>query len=521
MLRPAIAPGAGRHARHRGDHRAGGRLAVRLLARSRGCCSASILASTDGAAIFAVLRGSTLRRRLARTLEGEAGFNDPVAVLLVLGFIDWIQRARLRRSPTWRCCSSRQLGIGLAVGLAVGCAGGAGRPARVRLATAGPLPGGLARGRPRSPSAAPTCCTARASWPSTSPGWRSAARRSRRSARRHRVPRGPGVGRADRACSSTLGLLVFPRQLGDVALEGTVLALVLAVVARPVAALVVHARSAGFSAARARRARLGGPARRGAGRARHLPGDRRRRARRASSSTSSSSRCWSRRSCRASTFEPLARGCGVTTNEPALPAPLVETGTIRRLGAEVVEFPVGADDAVVGRARARARPAARRAAQRDRARRARRSRRAARRASRPATSCTCSSASEVAREFPALHRALAHGPGRAAGAPAAPVLRGTPVDLHDPPVDARRTATPRARARSGGSRSSSSCAPAATSRARSSRSPTAATRSRARSWRSGPPAQLQALRRAAGLRRRARDAEQAWWQEVIGAVALG
>ena len=33
----------------------------------------SILAATDGAAIFALLRGSTLRRRLARTLEGESG----------------------------------------------------------------------------------------------------------------------------------------------------------------------------------------------------------------------------------------------------------------------------------------------------------------------------------------------------------------------------------------------------------------------------------------------------------------
>src|SRR5262245_23934195 len=51
----------------------------------------SILAATDGAAVFSVLRGSTLERRLARTLEGEAGLNDPVAVLLVIGFIDWIQ----------------------------------------------------------------------------------------------------------------------------------------------------------------------------------------------------------------------------------------------------------------------------------------------------------------------------------------------------------------------------------------------------------------------------------------------
>jgi potassium/hydrogen antiporter len=48
------------------------------------------------------------------------------------------------------------------------------------------------------------------------------------------------------------------------------------------------------------------------------------------------------------TFEPLARRLGVTTSEPALPRPLAETGTIRRLGAEVVEFPVGPEYALVG-----------------------------------------------------------------------------------------------------------------------------------------------------------------------------
>src|SRR5687767_8564588 len=51
----------------------------------------SVLAATDAAAVFSVLRTSTLRRHLARTLEGESGLNDPVAVLLVLGFIEWIQ----------------------------------------------------------------------------------------------------------------------------------------------------------------------------------------------------------------------------------------------------------------------------------------------------------------------------------------------------------------------------------------------------------------------------------------------
>ena len=50
------------------------------------------MSSTDGAAIFALLRGSTLSRKLARTLEGESGLNDPVAVLLVLGFIELLSR---------------------------------------------------------------------------------------------------------------------------------------------------------------------------------------------------------------------------------------------------------------------------------------------------------------------------------------------------------------------------------------------------------------------------------------------
>jgi len=50
-----------------------------------------------------------------------------------------------------------------------------------------------------------------------------------------------------------------------------------------------------------------------------------------------------------STFEPLARALGVTTNEAALPTRLVESSTVRRLGAEVVEYEVAEDDAIVGR----------------------------------------------------------------------------------------------------------------------------------------------------------------------------
>ena len=75
------------------------------LSLTEGLLLGSIIAATDGAAIFAVLRASSLEKRLSRTLEGESGFNDPVAVLLVLGFIDWIRAPRLRRCWTCSGCS--------------------------------------------------------------------------------------------------------------------------------------------------------------------------------------------------------------------------------------------------------------------------------------------------------------------------------------------------------------------------------------------------------------------------------
>ena len=77
----------------------------------------------------------------------------------------------------------------------------------------------------------------------------------------------------------TLGLLVFPDALGPVAIQGTVLALLAAVVARPLAALIATT-GAGFDLRE--RAVLGwaGPARRGARRARDLPGHRGRAAQR-------------------------------------------------------------------------------------------------------------------------------------------------------------------------------------------------------------------------------------------------
>src|SRR3954447_5578196 len=82
----------------------------------------STVAATDAAAVFAVLRGSTLRRRIARTLEGESGVNDPVAVLLVLGCIEAIKHPGFGVADAlW--LAAKELTIGAAVGLAVGALG--------------------------------------------------------------------------------------------------------------------------------------------------------------------------------------------------------------------------------------------------------------------------------------------------------------------------------------------------------------------------------------------------------------
>src|SRR2546430_12494075 len=197
----------------------------------------SIIASTDGAAIFAVLRGSTLRRRLARTLEGEAGLNDPVAVLLVLGFIDWIQKPGFGVLDMV-ALFAKQMGIGLAAGVMIGLLAVAAMR-RVRLASAGLYPVASIAAAALAYGAAATlhgsgflavyvCGLALGTAPTP--------------ATRTITTFHDGLAWiAQLTLFLTLGLLVFPGQLGAVALEGTVLALVVAVVARPVAAVLATA----------------------------------------------------------------------------------------------------------------------------------------------------------------------------------------------------------------------------------------------------------------------------------------
>lgn len=302
----------------------------------------SVLAATDGAAVFALLRGSTLRRRLAKTLEGESGLNDPIAVLLVVALIEAITEPTYGGGDVvWLFV--RQLGIGAVVGIVVG------RLAvrafeKVPLATPGLYPvasvavAALAFGAADTLHGSGFLAVYLA-------GLFLGDRRI--PAKRTVIAFHEGVASvAQIALFVVLGLLVFPSQLGGVALEAGALALFLAFIARPIA---TFAATAPFRFSFAERSVLGWAGLRGGIPVvlatfpviDHVP-----------------------RSIeffnivffavlvstllQGSTFERLAAALGVTTSEPAMPRPLAESGTIRRLGAEVLEFRVNPEDAICG-----------------------------------------------------------------------------------------------------------------------------------------------------------------------------
>ncbi|MCP4435048.1 MAG: potassium/proton antiporter [Actinomycetia bacterium] len=78
----------------------------------------AVVASTDAAAVFAVLRKAPVPRRLALMLETESGANDPMAVLLTVGIL-----ASWEGDPTtadWIAFGLRQLVGGVVIGIAVG-----------------------------------------------------------------------------------------------------------------------------------------------------------------------------------------------------------------------------------------------------------------------------------------------------------------------------------------------------------------------------------------------------------------
>jgi cell volume regulation protein A len=312
------------------------------LSTLEGMLVGAAVAATDSAAIFAVLRRSRLEKGLARSLEGESGMNDPVALLLVVGFVEWIQTPGYGAADMVGLLALK-LALGAAIGLALG------RLAvmalnSVRLPTDGIYPvatlaiAGIAFGAAEVAHGSGLLAvylTALALGSASVP------------ARRTIAAFHEGVGEvAQIGLFILLGLLVFPSALGDIALESLALSAVLIVVARPVAALVATALSP-FSLRE--RAMLGWAGLRGA------------------------TPIWlatfpvvagvaggrqlfaivffvvlTSTLVQGATFEPLARWLGLTTDEPSLPRRLLESGRIRRMGGDVVSYRLRPGSAAAG-----------------------------------------------------------------------------------------------------------------------------------------------------------------------------
>jgi cell volume regulation protein A len=290
------------------------------------------IAATDSAAIFAVLRRSTLKKRLARSLEGESGMNDPVALLLVIGFIEWIQDPGFGFADMVGLLALK-LAIGLVVGVALGWLATRALD-RAQLPTDGIYPVatiaiaalafGLAEVAHGSGFLA-VYLTALALGSARIP------------ARRTIVAFHEGVGWvAQIGLFILLGLLVFPSSLDDVALESLALSAVLILLARPLAAFLATA----FSPLDVReRAMLGWAGLRGATPIwlATFP---------VVAGVGSGQQLFAivffvvltSTLVQGASFEPLATRLGLTTDEPALPRRLLESGRIRRMGGDVIAY---------------------------------------------------------------------------------------------------------------------------------------------------------------------------------------
>ncbi len=302
------------------------------LSTLEGMLVGAAIAATDSAAIFAVLRRSTLEKRLARSLEGESGMNDPVALLLVIGFIEWIQQPGYGLADMAGLLAPK-LALGIAIGVGLGRLAVAALD-RIRLPSDGIYPVatiaiaalayGLAEVAHGSGFLA-VYLTALALGSARIPAQRTV------------VAFHQGLGWvAQIALFILLGLLVFPSSLDDVALDALALSAVLILLARP---LATFAATALGSLNVRERLMLGWAGLRGA------------------------TPIWlatfpvvagigagdelfaivffvvvSSTLVQGASFEPLAKRLGLTTDEPALPRRLLESGRIRRMGGDVIAY---------------------------------------------------------------------------------------------------------------------------------------------------------------------------------------
>jgi potassium/hydrogen antiporter len=302
------------------------------LSTLEGMLVGAAIAATDSAAIFAVLRRSTLEKRLARSLEGESGMNDPVALLLVIGFIEWIQQPGYGLADMAGLLVLK-LGLGAVIGYLLGRLSVLALD-RVRLPGEGIYPvatiaiAGLAYGLAEIAHGSgflAVYLTALALGSARIP------------ARRTVVAFHQGLGWvAQISLFILLGLLVFPSSLDDVAPEALALSAVLILVARPVAAVVATL----FAQLNMKeRLMLGWAGLRGATPIwlATFP---------VVAGIKESNELFaivffvvvSSTLVQGASFEPLAKRLGLTTDEPSLPRRLLESGRIRRMGGDVVAY---------------------------------------------------------------------------------------------------------------------------------------------------------------------------------------
>ena len=194
----------------------------------------AVIASTDAAAVFSVMRTTPLSRRVAALLRLESGANDPVAIMLTIGLITTIT-AGSAGPGDWLTFAALQLVGGGVVGLVVGYLG-AKLLVHVELGIEGLYPivalgiGGIAYGAAALIGASGFFAVYLAGL--VIGGLVPRHRRSIRSF--HEA----AANAAEVGLFLLLGLLVFPSQLPSVAGPALLIALVLTFLARPLAVWV-------------------------------------------------------------------------------------------------------------------------------------------------------------------------------------------------------------------------------------------------------------------------------------------
>jgi cell volume regulation protein A len=200
----------------------------------------AMLAPTDGPAVFGLLRRVGLDRRLARTLELEAGLNDPVAILLVISLVSWMQHSGGQLGDIL-LLFSRDLILGLLIGLLVGMAGAAAFRSRWvsyggLYAVASVAFGALAFGAAETLHGSGLLAVYVAGL--------VLGHQARQSHASTTTFQAGLVSLADIALFLTLGLVAVPSQLELAAPEGLAIALIVALLARPVAVFAMAGRDA-------------------------------------------------------------------------------------------------------------------------------------------------------------------------------------------------------------------------------------------------------------------------------------